>query len=179
MADCALRGRLSGLAACACARRASRVRAALDSSSFFLYPNVDAEIADTATFFGGRNEHDWDRLLACTETRRFRPGEIVLRAGEADRALYLLADGGLELLAHGAAAVPIEAPATFGEGAFLDGRPRTSSLRALTHGELERLSWEAFEALSARDPQLGRDILVDVGRVLAARLRAGGGTFLG
>jgi hypothetical protein len=33
--------------------------------------------------------------------------------------------------------------------------------------------------LSARDPQLGRDILVDVGRVLAARLRAGGGSFLG
>jgi CRP/FNR family cyclic AMP-dependent transcriptional regulator len=166
-------------AACACARPASRVRAALDTSAFFIYPNIEAEIADAATFFGGRDEHDWDRLLACTETRRFRPGEIVLRAGEVDRALYLLADGRLELQVPGAPAVPIEAPATVGEGAFLDGRPRTASLSALTHGELERLSWEAFEALSARDPQLGRDILVDVGRVLAARLRAGGGTFLG
>ena len=69
----------------------------------------------------------------------------------------------------------LEAPASLGEAAFLDGRPRSVAARAATHGELERLSWEAFEALSARDPQLARDVLVDVGKVLAARLRAGGG----
>jgi CRP-like cAMP-binding protein len=69
----------------------------------------------------------------------------------------------------------LEAPASLGEAAFLDGKPRLVAVRAATHGELERLSWEAFEGLSARDPQLARDVLVDVGRVLAARVRAGGG----
>ena len=32
-----------------------------------------------------------------------------------------------------------------------------------------RLSYEGFEALSARNPALGRDILLDVGRILSAR----------
>ena len=69
----------------------------------------------------------------------------------------------------------LEAPASLGEAGFLDGRPRQVGVRATTHGELERLSWQAFEGLSARDPQLARDVLIDVGRVLAARVRAGGG----
>lgn len=74
-----------------------------------------------------------------------------------------------------AALATLEAPATIGEAAFLDAQPRTVALRGVGHGEVERLSWEAFEALSARDPGFARDILVDVGRVLAARLRAGAG----
>ena len=95
----------------------------------------------------------------------------MLPEGVADRALYLLADGRLELVRPGSRGVlaTLEAPATIGEAEFLDGRPRRVALRAIGHGEIERLSWEAFEALSARDPQLARDILVDVGRVLAAR----------
>src|SRR3712207_7826966 len=51
--------------------------------------------------FAGRGERDWDRLLAVTETRRFRPGEIVLPDGVADRALYVLADGRLEVVRAG------------------------------------------------------------------------------
>ena len=58
-----------------------------------------------------------------------------------------------------------------GEMAFLDGRPRAATIRALTDGDLLRLSFEAFEALSARHPELGRAILLDLGRILAARLR--------
>ena len=137
-----------------------------------------AEVAAPATFFADRDERDWDRLLAATETRRFRPGEVVLPDGVADRALYLLADGRLEVIRPGARGTlaTLEAPATIGEAEFLDGRPRGVALRAVGHGEIERLSWEAFEALSAREPQLARDILVDVGRVLAARLRAGAGS---
>ena len=37
-----------------------------------------------------------------------------------------------------------------------------------------RLSYEGFEALAARNPALGREILLDVGRILSARLRANG-----
>ena len=35
-----------------------------------------------------------------------------------------------------------------------------------------RLSFEGFEALAARNPALGRDILLDLGRILSARLHA-------
>ncbi len=44
----------------------------------------------------------------------------------------------------------------------------------MSEGEMLRLSFDGFEALAARDPALGRDILLDLGRILAARLRAHG-----
>ena len=37
-----------------------------------------------------------------------------------------------------------------------------------------RLSYDGFEALAARNPALGRDILLDLGRILSARLQAAG-----
>ena len=94
---------------------------------------------------------------------------MVLRAGERDRAFYLLLDGRLE-----AAGAEVAAPAAVGVAAFLDGEPRAVTLVGRTHGELARMSWDAHEALAARDPRLGRAILCDLGRGLAARLRAAG-----
>ena len=107
---------------------------------------------------------------------RFHPGDTVLRAGERDRALYLLLDGRLEAEGTGA---QVAAPATVGVAAFLDGAPRAVTLLARTHGELARMSWDAYEMLAARDPRLGRTVLVDAGRGLAARLRSAGATLPG
>ncbi len=103
-----------------------------------------------------------EAVLGASETLRFHPGDVVLRAGERDRALYVLLDGRLE---------DAVAPALLGVAAFLDGQPRTVTLRAHGHGELARMSWDAYEALAARDPRLGRAVLADLARVLAERLR--------
>jgi CRP/FNR family cyclic AMP-dependent transcriptional regulator len=145
----------------------------MDTSSFFVYPTlVGDQPAPEAGLLAARTEEDWDALLAYTDTRRMRPGDWLIREGELDRALYLLSDGRLEAILPRRAGRVIEAPATVGEVAFLDGRPRTAGLRALTHGEAQRLSYEAFEALSAREPRLARDLLLDLGRIVATRLRA-------
>jgi CRP/FNR family transcriptional regulator, cyclic AMP receptor protein len=144
----------------------------MDTSSFFVYPTlVGDQPAPQAGLLAARTEEDWDALLAYTDTRRMRPGDWLIREGELDRALYVLSDGRLEAILPGRAGRVIEAPATVGEVAFLDGRPRTAGLRALTHGEAQRLSYEAFEALSAREPRLARDLLLDLGRIVATRLR--------
>jgi CRP/FNR family cyclic AMP-dependent transcriptional regulator len=145
----------------------------MDTSSFFVYPTLAGEQpAPEAGLLAARTEEDWDVLLAYTETRRLRPGDWLIREGERDRSLYVLSDGRLEAIVPGRASRVIEAPATVGELAFLDGRPRAAGLRALTHGEAQRLSYEAFEALSAREPRLARDLLLDLGRIVATRLRA-------
>jgi CRP/FNR family transcriptional regulator, cyclic AMP receptor protein len=145
----------------------------MDTSSFFTYPTlVGDRPAPEAGLLATRTQGDWDVMLAYTDTRRMRPGDWLIREGELDRALYLLSDGRLEAILPGRAGRVIEAPAAVGEVAFLDGRPRTAGLRALTHGEAQRLSYEAFEALSAREPRLARDLLLDLGRIVATRLRA-------
>ena len=144
-------------------------------SVFFDYPTLGpaaaAPRARDAGFLPGATEEEWDAVLAPTETLRFHPGDVVLRAGERDRAFYLLLDGRLEVERPAPRCV---APAVLGVAAFLDARPRAVTLLARTHGELARMSWDAYEALAARDPRLGRTVLVDLARGLAARLRAAG-----
>jgi CRP/FNR family transcriptional regulator, cyclic AMP receptor protein len=145
----------------------------MDTSSFFTYPTLVGERpAPEAGLLATRTQGDWDILLAYTDTRRLRPGDWLIRDGELDRALFLLSDGRLEAVRPGRAGRVIAAPATVGELAFLDGRPRSAGLRAITHGEAQRLSYDAFEALSAREPRLARDLLLDLGRIVATRLRA-------
>jgi CRP/FNR family cyclic AMP-dependent transcriptional regulator len=146
----------------------------MDTTGFFQYPTETALPAGLPGFLDQRGEHDWATLLEHTDTRLFRPGDVVIAAGEQDRALYLLVDGWLK-----APSGVIHPITTVGEAAFLDGRPRAVTVRALTDGELLRLSFDGFEALAARDPGLGREILLDVGRILSARLRAAGDTSLG
>jgi CRP-like cAMP-binding protein len=155
----------------------------MDTTGFFNYPTLPpaepaargalpaSEPFDDPGFLPDATEQEWDAVLDATETLRFAPGDVVLRAGERDRAYYLLLDGIVEAEAAG---VAVAAPATLGAVAFFDDAPRSVTVRAQTHGELARMSWEAFEALAARDPRLGRVVLIELGRGLGARLRAAG-----
>ena len=138
-------------------------------SSYFDYPTEDP--ADGAlTFLADRGEDDWAIVLDHTETRRFSAGDQVIRAGDDDRALYLLTSGSLAV-ASGAAFRTIDAPSVVGEVAFLDGGPRSLTLVATTDGELRRLGLDSFEALAGRHPELARAMLFDLGRIVSLRLR--------
>ena len=153
----------------------------MDTSAFFQYPTLGGgssapEPAPDPGFLPHATVEEWDAVLAATETLRFHPGDTVLRAGERDRAFYLLLDGRLEVEGSG---LELVAPAAVGVASFLDGLPRAVTLLAKGHGELARMSWDAYEALAARDPRLGRTILVDLGRGLAARLRTAAPTLPG
>ena len=144
-------------------------------SGYFAYPCTEAA-RDDFVFLPDRSKEDWARLLDHSEMLRFRTGDLIIRAGEEDRALYIVVDGTLEILLYNERGDEhrygtIEPRSVTGEIAFLDGRPRTATIRALTDGDLMRISFESYEALAARYPELGRAILLDLGRILAARLR--------
>jgi CRP/FNR family transcriptional regulator, cyclic AMP receptor protein len=149
----------------------------LDLSTFFDYPTVQVkETADQLSFLHDRSERDWEKLLAHTDSRPFRRGDEVIRAGDLDRSLYLVTAGTLEMLlpqrdGRAKGFKTIEAPTVIGELCFVDGGPRSSTLRALTDGELRRLSYDSFEVLAAREPELARAVLFDIGRILSQRLR--------
>jgi CRP/FNR family transcriptional regulator, cyclic AMP receptor protein len=149
----------------------------VDLTTFFDYPDVAVkETAKDVLFLPDRSERDWEKLLAHTDSRRFRPGEKVIQAGEIDRSLYIVTEGTLAMLLPQKGGgekefKTIEAPSVIGELCFVDGGPRSSTLRGVTDGELRRLSYESFEVLAAREPELARAILFDLGRILSQRLR--------
>lgn len=140
---------------------------------FFDYDRREAAASEGALeFLPDRGPEDWAAILEATELRRFSAGELVVRRGERDRSLYLLMTGRLEARRpDGTSFLEVEAPTVVGEIAFLDGGGRSLDLYALTSGEVRRLGMEAFEALAARRPELGRAVLLEVGRIVATRLR--------
>ena len=149
----------------------------MDIASFFAYPNEAApEDSAALLFLDKQSDEDWAILLAHMETDRFKAGEVVLRIGESDRSLYVVTAGSLEALVPQGRqglqrATLIEAGSVVGEQSFVDGKPRSATARALSDGEMLRLSVEAFEVLSAKHPALARDILFDLARILSLRLR--------
>lgn len=152
-----------------------------DSSSFFNYPTLAGQPAaipvSAPGFLADCTEDEWGLVLAEMETRRFAPGDRVLVAGEVDRAFYLLTDGRLQTPSlDGRSAPPIRSPALIGAAAFVDGLGRGVTVEALDHGEMLRMGFEAWESLAAREPRLGRVVLLDIARSVAQRARAAAGT---
>ena len=103
----------------------------MDTTGFFQYPGTQVPLDALPGFLEERGEEDWALLLDHTETRRFRAGQDVLTQGEIDRALYLLVDGRLQAPSGG-----VLPTSTFGEAAFLDGRPRAVTVTATSDAEV-------------------------------------------
>ena len=149
----------------------------MNVSRYFDYTDPGGERRGDLVFLADLPDEGWHKLLSYTNTVRFPAGGIVIRAGESDRALYIVTAGTLEVLApapngRGEQRVTtIDSGSVLGEVSFFDGRPRSASIRAVTDSELLRLSTERFEILAAREPALARAMLFDLGRILAARLR--------
>lgn len=122
-------------------------------------------------------DEDWEKLFAYTEARAFRASEVVISRGAADRALYFVAAGSLEVgVTHvdGVSIAPlarIGMGSVIGEQSFFDGQPRSANVWAESSGKLLRLDFDAFQRFSEAEPALARDLLFALGCVLSARLR--------
>lgn len=97
----------------------------------------------------------------------FAGGQIIYKQGAEGDALYILDEGQVQVQSSGSNVVTIGRGETFGEGAFLTGEPRSTTITALTDVGGWSLSRAEFEELALRYPQLA----LNLSRVLSRRLR--------
>lgn len=147
-------------------------------SSFFDYPDEGAANQQhELVFLPQWDDAKWQRLLAYTELRRFQQGDVVIRQGESDRTFFIIIEGRLEVLIPRGTSGKLrqtqvrETGAVIGEQAFLDGKPRSATLRALSEGQILSISLSAFDIFAAHEPELARDVLLDLARILSVKLR--------
>lgn len=120
---------------------------------------------------------DWRRLLASTTVRMFRASDVVIQRGIPDRALYLVAEGVLEVGVQTfdgvsiASLARISAGSVIGEQSFFDGEPRSANVWASTDGALLRWEFEQYRTFGETEPALARDFLFAIAAVLSTRLR--------
>jgi CRP/FNR family transcriptional regulator, cyclic AMP receptor protein len=123
------------------------------------------------------SEAEWQTLFAVTTPRPIKASEVVIQRGVADRALYFVAAGLLEVgvtYVDGVSISPIAriaAGSVVGEQSFFDAQPRSANVWAVTAGELLCLTPERFHALADQKPVLARDLVFALGRILSLRLR--------
>ena len=153
--------------------------------SFFDYPNEPpASSGNDSLLLADASDEEWATLLAHTRNRRFSPGDAIVTAGAADQSLYLVLQGQLEVLTEATGRgrrgyrrlASVGAGSVIGELSFFDGGARSALVRALTPAVLAEMSRLEFDALAAANPGLARQLLFDLGRILARRLRAAQGT---
>lgn len=147
-------------------------------------PDADAS-ADENTLLPHWNRSYWDELLHHTQTVLYSAGDTVVRAGSSERALYVVAYGKVSMYinankrlrlglprrkAHPLMTV-FEAGSVINVLTFFDGKPSIATYRAATTCQLLYLNVDAFTIFSARHPELGRDVLFDLGRLLTLQTR--------
>jgi CRP/FNR family cyclic AMP-dependent transcriptional regulator len=146
-------------------------------SSFFNYPIKDSDDEPSDyVFLPNWSNDEWGKLLKHSQTQLFEQGKLVIKAGEVENSLYILAFGTLEVLmeqrGQSRRLASIQSGSVVGEQSFLDGRPRSASIRAASECQVLRLSRESFDIFAAREPSLARAFLFDLGRILSLRLRS-------
>jgi CRP-like cAMP-binding protein len=125
----------------------------------------------------GWEEEQWRKLLVHTTPRSFRTSEVVIQRDAADRTLYLVAAGLLEVGVTHVDGVSmtslarISSGSILGEQSFFDGQPRSANVWAVADGTLLLLPHDRFTAFGEAEPALARDFLFAMARVLSVRLR--------
>lgn len=120
---------------------------------------------------------DWERLLDAAGLRSVAAGEAVILRGTPDRALCIVLDGEVEVMAHARDGLSFGRLARFGPGsvvgeqAFFDGGPRSAGAWAVRDCTVATLTPEQFSSFADANSGLGRDLLFALGRILAIRLR--------
>jgi CRP-like cAMP-binding protein len=99
---------------------------------------------------------DIEPLLAHVHEQAIAAGEVLFRAGDPGDALYIVADGTVEVLSPADEHVIAELGEgqAFGEMALLSGGPRTASIRARTDVSLLKIDKADFDHLLVEDPYL-------------------------
>ncbi|MDR2128197.1 MAG: cyclic nucleotide-binding domain-containing protein [Burkholderiaceae bacterium] len=116
----------------------------------------------------------WDVLAGYLRPRAAKAGEVLIRQGALDRALYFLASGTLTVHlqgVNGQMRLVVLAPGTaVGEGAFFSGAPRTATVVATRDSQLWCLSYEDFCTLAEQRSDVALQIALACAAVSVQRM---------
>lgn len=116
-------------------------------------------------------------LLAACELRIFQPGDAVLAAGQAERALWMLVLGSVKVMlpgqsAAGQAILEAGPGSILGELSFLRAAPHSATVTCESACTFARLDRVQFDALAATHPAIAAKLILGIAELTAARLQA-------
>ncbi|MGB9094533.1 MAG: cyclic nucleotide-binding domain-containing protein [Gallionella sp.] len=120
-------------------------------------------------------EDEAKSLAEIMGVRELKDGELLVKEGEADHTLYILADGKLGVISATAdgrqnLVHTMTAGECAGTRAFVDRSPRKATLRALGDATVYMLTPEAFDTVVNTNPRLAYKVMRALFRVTHSNL---------
>ena len=118
------------------------------------------------------------RLIAPYLTRHeIRAGDLLIKQGDADRTMYFLEQGSLQIFVTGGPPgsnriAILRAGSVVGEPGMFGDSPRMANVEAMTPCTVWALRGPRLEELAQRQPALVLELLRTAGGVMATRMRA-------
>jgi CRP/FNR family cyclic AMP-dependent transcriptional regulator len=138
--------------------------------------NFRASAGETLQLHNWRDA-DWQQLFRFTTFRSVAPGDALIRHGEPDRTIFFVLRGQLEVVLRSGDGISlgrvalVEAGSILGEVAFFDGGPRSATAWAVDGCEVAAMTSDQFREFGKTNPDLARELVFALGRILATRLR--------
>jgi CRP/FNR family transcriptional regulator, cyclic AMP receptor protein len=148
--------------------------------------NDEITLLAEPALFKGLSQEQIRKLLNITHRVSFKEGDIIMKEGDIGHHMYIIHDGTVEVVKslvlegmddddaeRGKVFTRLSADdhAVFGEIALLEESERTATIRARTDCVLFEISKDEFLLLAEKDFELGYRVLLNLSRIVSARLR--------
>ena len=119
----------------------------------------------------------WRQIATYLTRHEVRAGDLLIKQGDSDRTMYLLASGSLQVFVSGGPPganriAILRAGSVVGEPGLFSDSPRMANVEAMTPCVVYALRGPRLEELAQRLPALAIELLRSAGSVMAARMRA-------
>jgi CRP-like cAMP-binding protein len=119
----------------------------------------------------------WHTLAPYLTRHEIRSGDLLIKQGDADRTMYLLEQGSLQIFVTGGPPgsnriAILRAGSVVGEPGLFGDSPRMANVEAMTPCAVWALRGPRLEELVQRLPALALELLRTAGGVMATRMRA-------
>jgi len=123
------------------------------------------------------NAEQWRTIAPYLTRHEIRVGDLLIKQGDADRTMYFLAQGSLQVFVTGGPPGSnrigiLRTGSVVGEPGLFGDSPRMANVEAMTPCVVYALRGPRLEELSQRSPALALELLRSAGAVMAARMRA-------
>lgn len=120
---------------------------------------------------------NWRTIAPYLARYEIRTGDLLIKQGDADRSMYFIAQGSMQIYMTGGApganrVAILRAGSVVGEPGLFGDTPRMANVEAMTPCVVWALRGPRMEELAQRSPALALELLRAAGAVMATRMRA-------
>jgi len=134
---------------------------------------IDTEKFGTVPLFTGMNQKEIVSIVKLCENLATKPGEVVVRQGEAGDGIYIIAAGTYEVRKSGASEKALARLAElsfFGEMSLVTDSPRAASVVCVDEGRIKKLPAARFNQLLQASDLTAYKVIHNISKILAQRL---------